>query len=103
MARTDGLVRDLVAEDSGVIVMCASLGREFALESPLTKAGLYTLSLVEGMNGKADIDGDGIVYINELDLYAGARVKQLSHFLGGSQTTTIGKPSGIRPFPIAKP
>jgi WD40 repeat protein len=103
VARTDGLVRDLVAEDSGVIVMCASLGREFALESPLTKAGFYTFSLVEGMNGQADIDGDGLVYIHELDLYAGARVKQLSRWLGGRQTPTISRPPGIRPFPIAKP
>jgi hypothetical protein len=44
------------------------------------------------------------VYIHELDLYASARVKQLSRALvGGMQTPTIGRPPGIRPFPIAKP
>jgi WD40 repeat protein len=98
--RTDGLVRDLVAEDSGVIVMCASLGREYAIESNLTKAGFYTLGLVEGMGGHGDVDQDGIIYIHELDLYAGARVRQLS---GGMQNPTLGRPPGIRPFPIAKP
>ncbi len=30
MAQPDGLIRDLTAEDSGVIVMCASAGREYA-------------------------------------------------------------------------
>ncbi len=99
-ARTDGLVRDLVSEDAGVVVMCASLGREYAIESRLSKAGFFTLGLVEGMNGHADIDQDGIVYIHELDLYASVRVAQLS---GGRQTPTTGHPPGIRPFPIAKP
>ncbi|MBA4067468.1 MAG: hypothetical protein C0501_27920 [Isosphaera sp.] len=99
-ARTDGLVRDLVSEDAGVVVMCASLGREYAIESPATKAGFFTLGLVEGMSGHGDVDGDGVVYIHELDLYATARVVQLS---GGLQTPTTGRPPGVRPFPIAKP
>jgi hypothetical protein len=99
-ARPDGLVRDLVSDETGVIVLCSSLGREYSIESSLTKAGFYTLGLVEGMNGHGDIDQDGIVYINELDMYAGARTKQLS---GGAQNPTIGRPPGIRPFPIAKP
>ena len=97
---TETLVRDLTAEDSGVIVMCASGGREYANESPLTKAGFYTLGLVEGMSGHADIDGDGVVYIHELDMYATARVRQLS---GGRQNPTLGRPQSIRPFVIAKP
>ena len=98
-ARSDGLVRDLVAEDSGVVVMCASLGREYAIESSATKAGFFTLGLVEGLGGHGDIDQDGIIYINELDIYANARVTQLS---GGLQNPTTGRPAGIRPFAIAK-
>jgi uncharacterized caspase-like protein len=96
----DGLVRDLVSEEAGVVVMCSSLGREYSLESPLTKAGFYTLGLVEGMSGHGDVDQDGIVYINELDLYSNVRVRQLS---GGRQNPTVGRPPGIRPFAIAKP
>jgi uncharacterized caspase-like protein len=98
-AQTDALVRDLTAEDSGVIVMCASAGREYAAESKLTKAGFYTLGLVEGMAGHADIDSDGTVYIHELDIYATARVRQLS---GGRQNPTLGRPGTVRPFAIAK-
>jgi hypothetical protein len=98
-ARADNLVRDLTAEDSGVIVMCASLGREYAIESKVTKAGFYTLGLVEGMSGYGDVDGDGTVYIHELDMYATARVRQLSM---GRQNPTLGRPPTIKPFPIAK-
>ena len=98
LVRADGLVRDLVAEDAGVVVMCASLGREYAIESRVSKAGFFTLGLVEGLSGHADVDQDGIVYIHELDLYASLRVNQLS---GGRQNPTTGRPPSIRPFPIA--
>ncbi len=97
--QTDSLVRDLTAEDSGVIVMCASGGREYAIEDNRTKAGYYTFGLAEGLAGHADIDGDGYIYIHELDIYASARVKQLSE---GKQNPTLGRPSSVRPFPIAK-
>lgn len=99
LAQPDGLVRDLTAEDSGVIVMCASAGRELAIETKLTKAGFYTFGLVEGLSGHGDVDGDGVVYIHELDMYASARVRQLST---GRQNPTLGRPSAVRPFPVAK-
>lgn len=98
-SEADGLVRDLTAEDSGVIVLCASLGREYATESTLSKAGFYTLALAEGLSGHGDVDGDGLVYLHELNMYAVARVKQLSK---GAQNPTLGRPGGIRPFPLAK-
>jgi hypothetical protein len=99
LAQPDNLVRDLTAEDSGVIVMCASAGREFSIEDDRTKAGYYTFGLVEGLAGHADIDGDGYVYVHELDIYATARARQLS---GGMQNPTLGRPASIRPFPLAK-
>ena len=46
----------------------------------------------------ADVDEDGTIYINELDMYAFARVRQLSH---GMQHSTTSLPPGIRPFPLA--
>jgi hypothetical protein len=79
-------------------VMCSSLGQEYSMESRATKAGFYTLGLTEGLNGRADFNGDGIVYISELDVYATLRVSQLS---GGMQNPTTGRPPTIRPFPLA--
>lgn len=95
---SDSLVQDLASEDSGVVVMCASLGREYSLESKISKAGFFTLGIVEGLSGWADIDEDGVVNISELDKFALARVRQLSH---GQQNSIISLPPGIRPFPLA--
>ncbi|VTU02086.1 wd40 repeat-containing protein : WD40 repeat-containing protein OS=Singulisphaera acidiphila (strain ATCC BAA-1392 / DSM 18658 / VKM B-2454 / MOB10) GN=Sinac_0055 PE=4 SV=1: WD40: WD40: WD40: WD40: Peptidase_C14 [Gemmataceae bacterium] len=98
--RADNLVRDLVTDDYGVVVMCSSLGMEYSLESPATKAGFFTLGLVEGLSGKADFNKDGVVYMHELDTYATLRVAQLS---SGRQNPTTGRPPTIRSFPISKP
>jgi hypothetical protein len=97
--RPDDLVRDLVSDDIGVIVMCSSLGREYSLESPATKAGFFTLGLTEAMSGKADFNADKYIYLHEADVYAGARVRQLSR---GKQNPTICRPPTIRSFPLAK-
>lgn len=97
--QADSLVRDLTAEDSGVIVMCASQAREFRLSSDLTKSGVYAFSVAEGLSGHGDIDGDGVLYIHELHLYAAARVRQLTSY---KQNPTFGRPPNVRPFPIAK-
>jgi WD40 repeat protein len=99
-ARADGLVRDLLTAECGVVVLASSLGSEVSLESPLTKAGFFTLGLTEGLAGRADLNGDGVVYLNELSLYASVRVQQLSN---GTQNPTVGRPPNIMPFPIAKP
>jgi WD40 repeat protein len=98
--QADNLVRDLVTDDYGVIVLASSLGREYSLESPLTKAGFYTLGLTEGMGGRADFNRDGVIFLNELEYYAALRVQQLS---SGQQNPTMGRPPTVKPFPIAKP
>lgn len=98
--RADDLVRDLLDDDYGVVVICASLGEEYALESPATKAGFFTLGMVEGLSGKADFNKDGLVFVNEACLYAALRVKQLSR---GMQNPTLGRSPNIRPFALTKP
>ncbi len=99
-AQADNLVRDLMTDDYGVVVLASSLGRECSLESTATRAGFYTLGLTEGMRGRADLNRDGVVFLNELERYAALRVQQLS---GGQQNPTMGRPPNVKPFPIAKP
>jgi WD40 repeat protein len=99
-SRPDNLVRDLVTDDYGVVVMCSSQGREFSLERSDVKAGLFTHSVVEGLSGRADFNKDGLVFIHELDMYAALRVRQLSD---GAQHPVTGRPPTIRSFPLAKP
>jgi hypothetical protein len=96
---TDDLVRDLATDDCGVIVMCSSMGREFSLESPKVKHGYFTLALVEGLAGKADYNHDGVVQLNELDLYVTDRVKELSK---GMQHPVTARPTSVRSFPLTK-
>lgn len=98
IAITDDLVRDLITEDYGIIVMSSSLGREFSLESLEFKHGFFTLALMEGLAGKADFNRDGLVYLSELDAYAVRRVKELSK---GQQTPVTAKPPTVRSFPLS--
>jgi hypothetical protein len=97
---TDDLVRDLVTDDYGVVVLCSSTGREFSLEDADQGHGFFTQALLEGLSGKADFNKDGVIYLNELDLYVTERVKELS---GGKQHPVTAKPTSIRSFPLSKP
>lgn len=98
--RPDNLVRDLTTDDYGVVVLASSLGSEYSMESPTTKAGFYTLGLTEGMSGRADFNRDGVIHLNELEKYSTQRVQQLSQ---GGQNPTVGRPPSVKPFPIARP
>ena len=100
VSRPDNLVRDLVTDDCGVVVMCSSLGREYSMESSATRAGFFTLGVTEGLSGRADLNHDGVVYVHELDAYAAARVRQLSR---GEQHPVTGRPPTIRSFPLSRP
>lgn len=97
---TDDLVRDLVTDENGVVAMCSSTGREFSLENNQFRQGTFTLSIIEGLSGKADFNKDGVVYLNELDTYVTDRVKELTR---GQQHPVTAKPGSIRSFPLAKP
>lgn len=95
----DDLVRDLVSDDYGVVVMCSSLGREFSMESAEHHQGYFTVALLEGLRGQADFNQDGLVYLSEMDAYLADRVKALT---GGRQHPVTSKPSSIRSFPLGK-
>src|SRR5438067_2350327 len=94
-ARADHLARDLVSDDYGVVVMAASLGSECALEGPDAGHGFFTLGLVEALTGRADFNRDRLIHLHEADVYARARVRQLSR---GEQNPVTGKPPGVRSF-----
>jgi uncharacterized caspase-like protein len=97
---TDDLVRDLVTDDYGVIVMASSTGREFSLENNAERQSNFTLAIVEGLSGAADSNKDGSVYLNELDAYVTDRVKALTK---GQQHPVTAKPTSVRSFPLSRP
>lgn len=64
---------------SGATVISSAGGVEFAMESDEWKNGLFTYCLLMGIkSGKADLDGDGKIYLSELQFYVIDRVSKLS-------------------------
>jgi WD40 repeat protein len=91
-------IRALATEENGVVIMAASTGKESSFESPEWQHGAFTLALLEGLGeGRADINGDNIVNIREIDYYVADRVKALTN---GRQHPTTQKPSVVSEFPL---
>jgi WD40 repeat protein len=98
MADIDKVVNDLASAENGVVVFASSTGRQYSLENDRWGNGAFTKALVEGLSGKADYAGKGVITINMLDLYLSERVKELTQ---GQQTPTTTKPKTVPDFPIA--
>ena len=69
--QSDALLRDLTY-DAGLVVMCGASKEQEAAEED--GHGFFTQALVEGLSGKADVDKDGVVEVDELDVYVTRRV-----------------------------
>ena len=96
---TDHFVREVVAEGSGIVMMCSCTGREVSMEDSVLGHGYFTQALAEGLEGRADLNQDGSVYLTELDAYLFERVKALSH---DRQHPATAKPASVFPFVLAK-
>lgn len=97
---TDQLIRDLTAEENGLVMMCSALGNELAQESNEHRHGLFTVALLEGLKGQAEKTKDGAIYLTSLDAYVTKRVRELSK---GQQNPVTGKPTSVRDFPMSRP
>jgi hypothetical protein len=90
-------LRDLVY-DPGLVVLCGADKEQEASEE--NGQGFFTKALVEGLSGKADYDGDGVVELDDLKSYVTKRVRALS---GGDQEPTLSIPSTVRSFALSRP
>ncbi|MBD2409712.1 sulfatase-modifying factor protein [Nostoc calcicola FACHB-389] len=83
--------RGLTTKDSGTInlqqylggegraILTASTSTQYAFESETLDLSIYTHYLVEGIEkGAADIDGDGLISVDELHNYAKSKVQEAS-------------------------
>lgn len=91
-------VNELSSAENGAVVFSSSTGRQYSMENDAWGNGAFTLAIVEGLRGKADLMGKGRITINMLDLYLSERVKELTK---GRQTPTTAKPTTIPDFPVA--
>ena len=82
------------------MVLCATTGNEKAQESHQLRHGVFTVALLEGLAGKAELSQDGAVYLHELERYVTNRVRELTR---RQQNPVRGKPTSLRSFPVSKP
>ncbi|MBI4518624.1 MAG: caspase family protein [Deltaproteobacteria bacterium] len=62
-------------------------------------SGLFTRILLEGLDGGADLDHDGMITASEIGVYVNPRVAKLSQ---GAQTPQFGRMAGEGEFVLAK-
>ncbi len=96
-AESDAVLRQLVY-DAGLVVMCGASKEQEAAEED--GHGFFTQSLVEGLQGKADYNKDGVVELYELQLYVHGRVRELS---AQEQEPTVSIPSVVKSFALSRP
>lgn len=83
----------------GRVVITASGPNEVALESPALGHGIFTYYLLEGLSGKADRNGDGIVTVSELYEYVEDQVDRAARLAGGRQRPLMkGEIEGTLPL-----
>jgi hypothetical protein len=85
-------------ENTGnMIVFSSSLSHQVSGET--ADDGFFTQALLEGLSGKADMDGNGIVTLAELDAFMSNRLQQISQ--GKQHSTTVRPPNMPSTLPLA--
>jgi WD40 repeat protein len=88
-----------ISDTASAVVFASSTGAEESQERDEWQQGAFTKALLEGLAGAADYDKDGVITINELILYVGKRVIELTRDM---QHTVEIKPRQTRNFSVAK-
>jgi WD40 repeat protein len=88
-----------IAGSANAIVLASSTGTELSQERDEWQQGAFTKALLEGLAGAADVlPKDGVVTIDELNLYVKERVKELT---GGLQHPVDLRPKETRNIAFA--
>ncbi len=90
MQNTSELTKQLFTDlrkGTGATVISSAGGGEYAMESGEWKNGLFTYCMIKGIKTKAaDLNGDGEIWLKELQEYVQTQVKELSR--GKQQPTS---------------
>jgi hypothetical protein len=65
-----------VSRGKGRVVLTAATGAETSAERPELGHGVFTHFLLEGLRGKADLDGDGVITVDEVYAYLSKKVPE---------------------------
>ena len=93
------MANDLAAAENGVIVFASSSGRQLSEEDDRWGNGAFTLALLAGLSGRADLTRSGRVTFKALDYYVSEEVNRLTD---GRQTPVTIAPIGVPDFAIAR-
>ncbi|MCP4298746.1 MAG: hypothetical protein GY786_24450, partial [Proteobacteria bacterium] len=69
---------DRIASGKGTVIITASGANEVSMESDEFEHGIFTYFLLEGLKGKADIDRDGLITVDELYRFVSDNVVRAS-------------------------
>ena len=58
------------------MILTASDANEVSVEKDELSHGVFTYYLLEGLRGKADLDGDGMITVDEIYRYVSEKVPQ---------------------------
>jgi hypothetical protein len=88
-----------LARSKGRVIVTASGPSEVALESAELGHGVFTYHLLQGLEGKADLNRDGVVTVSELYEYVEAQVERAARAAGGRQRPVMkGEVEGAIPL-----
>jgi hypothetical protein len=74
------------------VTVAACMAREVSGEGAALGNGYFSRSLVEALQGKADLNRDGLVTLAEADAYLAERLQELT---GGRQRATMHRPASV--------
>ena len=92
------LAAEVATTESNIVVFTASTGAQSASERKAWGNGAFTKALVEGLRGKADQGGSGLVTISQLESYVSTRVRELTD---DAQLPTTTKPQSTVDFALS--
>jgi len=97
LANIDDFVNQLSSPENGVIVLSSTTGlQQLDAEDGLN---LFTMALLEGLDGLGDVNNDGKIMSKEFGHYVSRRVAELSR---NEQTPILSYPNAIEDFLIKK-
>lgn len=75
-ANVSGAFWERLSQGKGRVILTASDANELSVERDDIKHGVFTYYLLEGLRGKADLDKDGVITVDEVYRYVSTKVPQ---------------------------
>jgi hypothetical protein len=75
-ANVSGAFLERLSQGKGRVIITASDANEVSVERDELKHGVFTYYLLEGLRGKADLDKDGVITVDEVYRYVSMKVPQ---------------------------